>query len=326
MGGIVGLGGGIGAARLWEALAGPARGGRGPLTLVLNTANDVRLHGLRICPDIDTVLYALSGRLDAGRGWGLRDESFRCLAALAGLGGAPWFRLGDLDLATHLYRTGLLRDGASLTEVTRRLAESSGITARILPMSDDDVTTMVVGVDGRLLHYQEYLVRERAAPAVRGVRFEGIGQARPAPGVLAAIESATHIVLGPANPVAGLLPILGLPGVTETLRQHRDRVTAISPIVASTASTGPEEKLRSHSRAALLASIGLPATASGVARLYRDVCTRFVYDPADRDEAAPIAAYGLEPVPAPLPAAQDADPAPLLAAILGDSPSARVTG
>jgi LPPG:FO 2-phospho-L-lactate transferase len=321
MGGIVGLGGGIGAARLWEALAVPARGGRGPLTLVLNTANDLRLHGLRICPDIDTVLYALSGRLDAGRGWGLRDDSFRCLAALGGLGGAAWFRLGDLDLATHLYRTGLLREGASLTEVTRRLAESSGITARILPMSDDDVTTMVVGVDGRLLHYQEYLVREQATPAVRGVRFEGIGQARPAPGVLAAIESATHIVLGPASPVAGLLPILGLPGVTETLRQHRDRVTAISPIVAGAASTGPEEnpgeKRRSRSRAALLASVGLPATASGAARLYRDVCTRFVYDPADRDEAAGIADYGLEPVPAPLPAAQDADPAPLLAAILG---------
>lgn len=126
--------------------------------------------------------------------------------------------------------------------------------------------------------------------------------------------------------MAGLLPILGLPGVTETLRQHRDRVTAISPIVAGVASTGPEEKLRSHSRTALLAAIGLPATASGVARLYRDVCTRFVYDLADRDEAARIADYGLEPVPAPLLAAQGADPAPLLAAIFGDSPSARVTG
>ena len=114
--------------------------------------------------------------------------------------------------------------------------------------------------------------------------------------------------------------------MTETLRQHRDRVTAVSPIVAGAASTGPGEKLRGHSRAALLASVGLPATASGVARLYRDVCTRFVYDPADRDEAARIADHGLEPVPAPRPAAQGADPAPLLAAILGDSPSARVTG
>ena len=187
MGGIVGLGGGTGASRLWRALAGPARG---QLTLVVNTADSLWQHGLRICPDLDTVLYALSGRLDPERGWGIRNDSFRCMAALAGAGGESWFRLGDLDLATHLYRTGLLRDGGTLTGVTRRLAGSHHIPARLLPMTDDDVTATIVTADGRRLHYEEYLVRERAAPAVRGVAFEGIGGAVPAPGVLAAIETA----------------------------------------------------------------------------------------------------------------------------------------
>ena len=316
MGGIVGLGGGTGASRLWRALA--AADGAGPLTLVVGTADSLWQHGLRICPDIDTVLYALSGRLDPERGWGVRDDSFRCMTALAGFGGESWFRLGDLDLATHLYRTGLLRDGATLTEVTRRLARSAGLTARVLPMTDDDVTTTIVTSDGRRLPYAEYLVREQAAPAVRGVAFEGIGRAVPAPGVLAAIESADLIVLGPADPVAGLLPILGLPGVTEALRKRRDRVTAVSPIVASAAVTGPEDGRRGHSRAALLAAVSLPATAAGVARLYRDVCSRFVYDPCDPDEAARIAAHGVEPVPAALLRQDDAPPGTLLGVLLGD--------
>jgi len=317
MGGIVGLGGGIGASRLWRVLAAAAAAE--PLTLVVNTAGDLRLHGLRICPDIDTVLYALSGRQDPERGWGVREESFRCMAALDGLGGQAWFRLGDVDLATHLYRTGLLGGGATLTEVTARLAGSLGITARVLPMTDDDVSTVVVTADGCRLHYEEYLVREEGAPAVRGVRFEGIGQARPAPGVLAAIEAADIIVLGPSNPVASMLPILGLPGVTEALRRRRDRVTAVSPIVAAVTITDPAGRRRSHSRAALLAAVSLPATAAGVARLYRDVCARFVYDPADRDEAARIAAHGVEPVPAGLLLHRGAAPAALLSALLAPS-------
>ena len=321
MGGIVGLGGGTGASRLWRALAGPACAGQ--LTLVVNTADSLWQHGLRICPDLDTVLYALSGRLDPERGWGIRDDSFRCMAALAGAGGESWFRLGDLDLATHLYRTGLLRDGGTLTEVTRRLAGSHHIPARLLPMTDDDVTTTIVTADGRRLHYEEYLVREQGAPAVRGVAFEGIGQAVPAPGVLAAIEAAGLIVLGPSDPVAGLLPILGLPGVTEALRKRRDRVTAVSPIAASAAVSGPGQSRRSQSRAALLAAVNLPATAAGVARLYRDVCSRFVYDPGDRDEAPRIAAHGVEPVPADLLRQEDTPPGPLISALLRP---ARVSG
>jgi LPPG:FO 2-phospho-L-lactate transferase len=317
VGGVVGLGGGIGTSRLWRVLAravGPSR-----LTLVVSTAGDLRLHGLRVCPDVDTTLYALSGRQDPERGWGVRDESFRCMSALRDLGGESWFRLGDVDLATHLYRTGLLADGLTLTEVTARLTASLGVRARVLPMTDHDVTLMISTTDGRLLHYQEYLVRERAGPGVRGVRFDGIGTAVPAPGVLTAIESADLIVLGPSDPVAAMVPILGLPGVTQALEQRRDRVVAVSPVVAGVPCTGEAERRHGQARAALLAAINLPATASGVARLYRDVAARFVYDRADQGEGARIEALGPQPVAADLLPHRGAGPDSLLAALLGSS-------
>jgi LPPG:FO 2-phospho-L-lactate transferase len=315
--GIVGLGGGIGTSRLWRALARAV--GPSSLTLVVNTASDLRLHGLRICPDLDTALYALAGRQDPERGWGVRDESFRCQSALDDLGGENWFRLGDLDLATHLYRTGLLGGGSTLTEVTARLADALGVRVRVLPMTNHDVTTMISTTDGRLLPYEEYLIREQAAPGVRGVRFDGIGTARPAPGVLAAIESADLIVLGPGNPVASMLPILGLPGVTRALEQRRDRVVAVSPVVAGAPVTDEAERRRAQARAALLAAIGLPATASGVARLYRDICARFVYDRADQGEASRIEAQGPRPVAADLLLQPGASPDSLLSALLGSS-------
>jgi LPPG:FO 2-phospho-L-lactate transferase len=313
--GIVGLGGGIGASRLWRVLAravGPAR-----LTLVVNTADDLRLHGLRICPDIDTTLYALAGRQDPDRGWGVRDESFRAMTALRDLGGESWFSLGDLDLGTQLYRTGLLSSGSTLTGVTARLTAALGVRVRVLPMTDHDVTTMITTTDGRLLHYEEYLVREQAAPGVRGVRFDGIGTAAPAPGVLAAIESADLIILGPSNPVAAMLPILGLPGVTKALEQRRDRVVAVSPVVAGIPFADEGERRRGEARAALLAAINLPASASGVARLYRDICARLIYDRADQGEGARIEAQGPQPVAADLLLHRGVSPDSLLTALLG---------
>lgn len=315
MSGIVGLGGGIGASRLWRVLAravGPAR-----LTLIVSTAGDLRLHGLRICPDIDTTLYALSGRQDPERGWEVRDESFRCLTALSDLGGESWFSLGDLDLATHLYRTGQLSSGATLTEVTARLTAALGVRSRVLPMSDHDVTTRITTTDGRVVPYAEYLIREQAAPGVRGVRFDGIGTAAPAPGVLAAIESADLIVLGPSNPVAGLLPILGLPGVTQALEQRRERVVAVSPVVAGVPFDNDDERRRGRARDALLAAINLPASASGVARLYRDICGRFVYDRADEGEGGRIEAQGPQAVAADLLLHRGVGPESLLTALLG---------
>ena len=315
---IVGLGGGIGASRLWRLLAQTA--GAENMTLVVNTADDLWQFGLKICPDIDTTLYALSGRQDTQRGWGVKDESFRCMTALRGLSRDVWFNLGDLDLATHLYRTGLMRDGTGLVAVTARLASALGVTARVLPMSEDEVATLIETADGRLLHYEEYLVRYQCGPQMRRVHFDGLDRAEAAPGVLAAIGSADLIVLAPSNPVASILPILGLPGVREALRQRRERVTAVAPIVSGVPIVDPDEYRRAASRAALLAAAGVPATAAGVAHLYRDICSRFIYDASDCGEAGPIAAAGPEPVRAELLLHCGASPASLLAAILHGLP------
>jgi LPPG:FO 2-phospho-L-lactate transferase len=296
-GGILGLGGGIGASRLWRALADAVEPSR--LTVVVNTGDDLWMHGLRICPDLDTTLYALSGRQDPTRGWGLRGESFRCMDALRGLGYRVWFNLGDLDLATHLLRTGLLRDGVPLAQVTGRLATAMGVRQRVLPMTEQEVATRVETADGSLLHYEEYLVLHRAAPPVRRVLYDGVERARPAPGVLEAIATATVVVLAPSNPIASIAPILAVPGVRDALQSTAAVVVAVSPIVSGVPITDPGERARATSRAALLASVGLPATASGVARLYRGLCRRYVLDPADRDEADAVRALGLAPVVVP---------------------------
>jgi LPPG:FO 2-phospho-L-lactate transferase len=297
VGGIVGIGGGIGASRLWTALAAvvdPAR-----LTLIVNTADDLWLHGLRICPDIDTTLYALSGEQDRERGWGRRGDSFRCMDALRDLDHAVWFNLGDLDLATHLLRTGWLADGAGLMEITRRLAAALGVGARVLPMTDDEVTTRIETAGGRLLHYEEFLVRWSAEPPVHRVRYDGLDLADPAPGMLCAINTADLVVLGPSNPVASLAPVLGLAGVREALQNVADRVVAVSPIVSRVPINDPSERRRAASRSALLASIGVPATAAGVAGLYRDLCRRYVIDEADAAERDAVRAVGLDPVAVP---------------------------
>jgi LPPG:FO 2-phospho-L-lactate transferase len=290
---IVGLGGGIGASRLWRALVDavdPAE-----LTLVVNTGDDLWMHGLKICPDIDTTLYALSGRQDTERGWGVRNESFRCMDALRALGHDVWFNLGDLDLATHLLRTGLLRDGIGFAEVTGRVAAAMGVPARVLPMTEQEVTT-VVETDAGALHYEEFLVRHGVEPRVRGVRYAGAGAARPAPGVLKALATAEVVVLAPSNPVASIAPILEIPGIRDALRAARANVVAVSPIVSGVPISDPGERRRAASRTTLLTSRGVPPSATGVAGMYRDVCRRFVFDAADADEARAVTALGLEPV------------------------------
>jgi LPPG:FO 2-phospho-L-lactate transferase len=309
----VGLGGGIGAARLWPVIRDAV--GPSALTVVANTGDDLWMHGLRICPDVDTTLYALSGLQDRARGWGRRGESFRCMDALRALGHDVWFHLGDLDLATHLLRTGLLHDGVGLAEVTRRLALAMRVSTPVLPMTEHEVTTRVE-TDTGLLHYEEFLVRDHAVPAVHRVVHEGLSEARPTPGVLDAIAAAELVVLAPSNPVASMAPILGVPGVRDALRAAAAPVIAVSAIVSGVAIDDPGEQIRAASRAALLAAVGVPATATGVASLYTDLCGRFVLDVADADEADAIAALGMEPVVASTLLHHGADPAALLDAVL----------
>jgi LPPG:FO 2-phospho-L-lactate transferase len=286
--GVVGIGGGIGASRFWRALLRvlePAE-----LTLVVNTGDDLWLHGLRICPDLDTTLYALSGRQDVRRGWGLSGETFRCMDALRDLGQEVWFNLGDRDLATHLLRTGLLGDGASLSEVTAVLAQAMGVGVRVLPMTDDMVTTHVVTTAGAVLHYEEFLVRHQAAPEVAEVRYTGAGRAVPAPGVLAAIADAGLVVIAPSNPLASIGPVLAVPGIRAALRAAAAPVLAVTPIVSRVPISDPGERVRAASRAQLLAARGLAPTAAAVASLYRDLCRHFVLDAADAVECDAVRA------------------------------------
>lgn len=312
---IVGLGGGIGASRLWTALATALDPGE--LTLVVNTGDDLWMHGLRICPDLDTTLYALSGRQDADRGWGVHGESWRCMDTLRELGQQVWFNLGDTDLATHLLRTGLLRAGAGLAAVTAQLAAAMGVAEQVLPMTEDDVATRVEIPGGRFLHYEEFLVRHGAMPSVQRVIYDGAVQATPAPGVLDALREADLVVLAPSNPLASVAPVLAVPGIRAALRRRGVEIVAVTPIVSRVPIADPGEERRAVSRAALLATVGVPPTAAGVAGLYRDLARRFVLDASDADQVDAVASLGVEPVVVPTLLHRGADPTDLVAAVLG---------
>src|SRR5438105_12608049 len=224
---VTALAGGTGAAKLLRGLA--ACLGPRDLTIVGNTGDDTDVWGLHVSPDLDTVTYALAGVLDVARGWGRTDETFRCLEAMAAHGAPTWFSLGDRDLATHLTRTAALRDGATLSAVTARLAADLGVAARILPMSDGPVRTTVTTTEGRRT-FQEYFVRDKAQGDVVSVAYEGAATATPAPGVVEAIAAADLVVVCPSNPVTSIGPILAVAGIASALRQTRAPVVGVSPI------------------------------------------------------------------------------------------------
>lgn len=292
---IVGLGGGIGAARLWRALLG--RVAPDELTIITNNGDDLWWYGLRVCPDLDTVLYTLTDRQDAERGWGLRGESWRTRDALRDLGEEPWFNIGDLDLATHLYRTGALRAGRLLSAVTAELGAAAGLRARLLPMTDDEVETHVRLGCGATVHYQEFYVHRRAEDTVTAVEYRGAEQAAPAPGVLEAIAAADRIILGPSNPLASIGPILAVPGIREAIKASGAPVIAVTPIVSNVPITDPGEARRAASRAALLGAVGLQHNARAAALLLADIADAFVIDWADGNELRGHA-LGADVVPA----------------------------
>lgn len=288
---IVGLGGGIGATRLWVGLAEclPPQ----ELTLIVNTADDMTYRGLRICPDIDTTLYGLAGLRDEVRGWGMTDESWRVNQRLAELDGDGWFNLGDRDLATHLLRSGLRCEGCSPTQITVRLAKTLGLEQTILPMSDADVETWVRTAENKEMHFQEYLVRHRCEVPIVALRLRGIESARAAPGVLEAIAAARLIVLGPSNPIASLRPILSVPGVQEAIARSRAYKLAVTPTVQRVPIVDAGEFNRAQCRARLLALEGLAHSSVAVAGLYRGLIDAFVLDAEDREDGPAIAALGL---------------------------------
>ncbi len=281
---VVELAGGVGGAKLAHGLAAHLGA---DLTVVVNTGDDLERHGLVIWPDHDTVLYTLAGLDDRERGWGLRDESWTVMEQLERLGEATWFRLGDRDIATHLIRTEQLRAGGRPTEVALDLQRRFGLGPRILPMSDAPVRTLVETDRGRL-EFQEYFVRFRQEPTVRGVAFIGVEGARPSPEVEAALEAAELIVFAPSNPIVSLGPILALPGLRDRLLERRGAgvpLVGVSPIVAGRALKGPADRM--------LASLGHEVSAAGVAAIYRDLLSGFVVDTADAALGPAIEALGL---------------------------------
>ena len=278
------LSGGVGGAKLAEGLAAHLGA---DLTVVVNTGDDLELHGLAIWPDHDTVAYTLAGLDDEIRGWGLRDETWTVMDALVALGDETWFRLGDRDLGTHLWRTDRLRAGARPTEVAMEHRDRLGIAPRILPMADEPVRTEVRTDDG-WLEFQEYFVHRHQQPTVREVRFRGIESRRATPEVMAVLAAAEAIVIAPSNPIVSIGPILALPGIREVLAAARRRgvpVIAMSGIIGGKALKGPADRM--------LTSLGFESSALGVARLYRDVADVFVLDALDRAAVPEIEALGL---------------------------------
>jgi LPPG:FO 2-phospho-L-lactate transferase len=288
---VTALAGGTGAAKLIRGLAALVR--PSDLTIVVNTGDDARIWGLHVSPDLDSVTYALAGRLDVARGWGLRDETFNCLDAIGELGVPTWFNLGDRDLATHLFRTERLNAGEPLSAVTAELARRQGVAARILPMSDDPVRTKILtsdlpGAGDGWLDFQEYFVREKASVAVIDVAYAGAGDARPAPGVVDAIAGADVVVVCPSNPVTSIGPILAVPGLVEALLATSAQVIGVSPIVGDAPVSGPA--------GALMRARGLPVSPLGVAQAYAGWLDGLVVDTRDADLASAVRDLGLAPV------------------------------
>ena len=278
------LAGGVGAARLLAGLVRVVEPGR--VTAIVNTGDDMVLHGLSISPDIDTVVYTVAGAIDPDRGWGLADESWQAMETLERYGGQTWFNLGDRDLGTHLFRTQRLAEGATLAEVTAEVAAAWGLGFTVLPVTEDRLRTVlaVAGEEGEIA-FQDYFVRRRHAVEVTGVRFDGAESASPAPGVLAALEAAAHVVVAPSNPIVSIGPLLAVPGVREAMTARRDDVVAVSPIVGGKALKGPADRL--------MRELGHESSVVGVARLYAPIAGTLVIDEVDAEHAEAVQNAGL---------------------------------
>ena len=286
---VVTLAGGVGAAKLLTGLIRihPP----GDLLAVVNTADDTVLHGLHVSPDLDTVVYTLAGAVNPDTGWGLAGETWQAMDALDRYGGITWFRLGDRDLATHLYRTHRLGQGADLATVTAEITSAWGLELTVLPVTNDRIETRVTTVDEGEIGFQDYFVRRRHEVAVSAVRVAGSKQAQPAPGLIDALGRARLIVIAPSNPIVSIGPVLEVPGVHQAVAARRDHVVAVSPIVGGAALKGPADRL--------MRELGHECSVVGVARLYRDVAATLVIDETDAHLANDVESVGLSCVVAP---------------------------
>ena len=300
----------MGAARFLRGLVDVIEPRR--VAAIVNTGDDAVLHGLRVSPDLDTVVYTLAGAISRERGWGLEGETWAAMEALARYPSRfSWFGLGDRDLATHMFRTQRLGDGATLSAVTAEIAAAWGVDVPVLPVTDDRLETMMDVEDEGEIAFQDYFVRRRHAVAVRGVRFDGADAATPAPGVVEALGSAELVVICPSNPIVSIGPLLAVPRVQEAVVARRDRVVAVSPIVAGAALKGPADRL--------LADLGHEVSVVGVARLYAGLAATLVVDEADAAHAGAVEAEGVRCIVAPTVMRGRAEAAALARAVL-DAP------
>jgi len=283
MGFTVALAGGVGAARLLRGLVrviSPA-----DLVIVGNTGDDFEFYGLHVSPDIDIVTYTLAGVVDDEKGWGIADDTFGCLEMLEKLGLETWFKLGDRDIAVQIFRTDVLKSGGLLSEAVAKLSLALGVKARLLPMSNDAVRTVVLSGRKRL-GFQEYFVKRGTRDRVTGVLFEGCDDAKPAPGVLEALSRAEHVIVCPSNPVLSIDPILSVPGIRDALKTTKACVVGVSPIVGGKAIKGPADRIMSD--------LGLEASAHGVAQHYEDFLDHLVIDNADARLRTRIEGLGIK--------------------------------
>ena len=280
---ITALAGGVGAARFLTGLVKLVN--EKDLSIIVNTGDDIELFGLHISPDIDIVTYTLAGIVDEEKGWGIRGDTFQCLDAFRRLNQEVWFNIGDRDLATHIFRTNLLKKGRKLSEVTAEVTRMLGLNVRVLPMTDDKFETRIVTRDGTV-HFQEYLVKRGAKDEVLGVEFLGADNAKPAAGVIDSVVNAEIVIVCPSNPIVSIGTILAVKGVRDALRQTNAKKIAISPIIAGAPIKGPADKL--------LRGLGLEVSAYSVAKLYSDFLDTFILDAADFAEKDKIEKLGIE--------------------------------
>lgn len=293
--------GGVGAARFLAGLirvVDPAG-----VTAVVNVGDDTRLHELHISPDLDTITYTLAGAVNPATGWGLVGETWSAMSALERYGavapeestaGTTWFRLGDQDLATHLYRTRRLAEGARLSEVTAEITRAWALPFTLVPVTDDPLRTMVTVRDEdatREVEFQEYFVGRQHGVPVESVRIDGAEGARPAPGVLEALADADVVIIAPSNPIVSIGPLLAVPGIRDALSRRRDTVAAVSPIVGGAALKGPADRM--------MRELGHDASVAGVGAMYADVAATLVIDEVDASSAGAVAATGLAPLVVP---------------------------
>ena len=280
---ITALAGGVGAARFLTGLLKIVNGK--DLSIIVNTGDDIELFGLHISPDVDIVTYTLAGIVDEEKGWGIKGDTFHCLEALRKLGGEAWFNFGDKDLATHMFRTTLLKNGFKLSDVTAQVSHTLGPGVAILPMTDDKFETRIITGMGSV-HFQEYLVKRGARDEVLGVEFLGAESANPAAGVVDSIRDAQLVLICPSNPIVSIGTILSVNGIRDAIRLTEAKKVAISPIIAGAPVKGPADKL--------MRGLGFEVSAYSVAKLYSDFLDTFILDTADAAEKEKIEKLGIE--------------------------------